>query len=218
MMPRGETFLPEIVIDAAAGIAPWRDREIDQVAAGMLVKWTEHPRRYRERVMQIPRIPTLTTERLVLRPMSSDDWPPYSMFMASQRARHMGGPFSTKIAWGMFCADHAQWMLFGVGGLMMEERASGRCIGQVGINSGPLFPKHELGWLVFPEFEGQSYAFEAASILRDWAKGIKRLPTLVSYVDPDNLRSRSLAERLGATLDDGAPRQDSTDLVYRHFG
>lgn len=162
-------------------------------------------------------IPILITERLVLRPMSADDWAPYSALMLSERARYMGGPFSLAVAWGMFCADHAQWDLFGAGALMLEDRNTGTCLGQVGINSGPLFPEQELGWLVFAEAEGHGYAFEAASALRDWAKTVKRLPTLVSYVDPRNGRSRRLAERLGAVPDRTAPRQDPADLVYRHF-
>ena len=162
-------------------------------------------------------VPTIITERLLLRPMTADDWEPYSALMLSERARYMGGPFSVKVAWGMFCADHAQWDLFGAGALMLEDRDTRACLGQVGINSGPLFPEKEIGWLVFPEAEGRGYAFEAASALLDWAKTVKRLNTLVSYVDPQNDRSRRLAERLGATLDGTAPRPDPTDLVYRHF-
>ncbi|MBQ2262073.1 MAG: GNAT family N-acetyltransferase [Loktanella sp.] len=163
------------------------------------------------------RIPTLVTERILLRPMVADDWGPYSALMLSDRSRYMGGPFSKAAAWGMFCADHAQWDLFGAGALMLEEQSTGMCIGQIGINSGPLFPEQEIGWLVFPEAEGRGYAFEAASALLDWAKHVKRLDTLVSYVDPQNERSCRLAERLGAALDRNAPRPDPTDLVYRHF-
>ena len=162
-------------------------------------------------------VPTIVTERLLLRPMTADDWEPYSALMLSERARYMGGPFSVKVAWGMFCADHAQWDLFGAGALMLEDRDTRACLGQVGINSGPLFPEKEIGWLVFPEAEGRGYAFEAASALRDWARTVRRLNTLVSYVDPQNDRSRRLAERLGATLDGTAPRPDPADLVYRHF-
>ena len=162
-------------------------------------------------------VPTIITERLLLRPMTADDWEPYSALMLSERARYMGGPFSVKVAWGMFCTDHAQWDLFGAGALMLEDRDTRACLGQVGINSGPLFPEKEIGWLVFPEAEGRGYAFEAASALRDWARTVRRLNTLVSYVDPQNDRSRRLAERLGATLDGTAPRPDPTDLVYRHF-
>lgn len=163
-------------------------------------------------------IPTLATERLFLRPMSIDDWEPYAAFMRSERARHMGGPFGVSAAWGMFCADHAQWDLLGSGALMMENRESGHCLGQVGINAGPLFPEYEIGWLVFAEAEGFGFAFEAASALLDWARRVRRLETLVSYVDPNNQRSCRLAERLGATLDDRAARPAPESLVYRHFG
>jgi hypothetical protein len=118
---------------------------------------------------------------------------------------------------GMFCADHAQWSLLGCGALMIEHRDTGECLGQVGINHGPLFPEWELGWLVYPEAEGHGFAFEAATALRAWARETRKLETLVSYIDPANLRSIRLAERLGATLDPQAARPDPGDLVYRHF-
>lgn len=159
-------------------------------------------------------IPLLKTERLVLRAMRPGDWPAYAALMGSVRARHMGGPFHARVAWGMFCADHAQWDLFGTGALMIEERATGMCLGQVGINQGPLFPEPELGWLVYPGAEGRGIAQEAARAMLDWARG--RLPGLVSYVDADNVRSIRLAQRLGAMRDDAAPRPDAADLVFRH--
>ncbi len=52
--------------------------------------------------------------------------------------------------------------------------------------------------------------------LRDWAMRALRLDGLVSYVHPENHRSAAVAERLGATLDPDAPKQDPGDLVYRH--
>lgn len=162
-------------------------------------------------------IPTLTTSRLILRSMKTADWPAYYDLMASERARFMGGPFSEAVAWGMFCSDHAQWDLFGCGALMIDDPATGACVGQVGINAGPLFPEWEMGWFLFPEFEGRGYAFEAAQVLLHWAKEIRQLPSLVSYLDPDNVRSASLAIRLGAVLDPMAARPSPGDLVYRHY-
>lgn len=162
-------------------------------------------------------IPVLLTNRLTLRPMAFADWPAFSACMQTEHVRYMGGPFSIQAAWGMFCADYAQWGLFGFGGLMIEDRRTQRCLGQVVISSGPLFPEYELGWLVFPEAEGQGVAFEAAKKLRNWAQNDSALPTLVSYVDPENSRSRRLAERLGAVQDESAAKQDKTDVVYRHF-
>lgn len=99
---------------------------------------------------------------------------------------------------------------------MIDLRETGECVGQVGINHGPLFPEKELGWLVYGTHEGHGYALEAARAVRGWAFAVLKLPTLVSYVDQDNARSRALAEKLGARLDPDAPRQDKEDLVYRH--
>lgn len=163
-------------------------------------------------------IPTLRTRRLTLRAPVMEDLPAYAALMASPRAVHMGGPFDMRAAWGWFCHDVALWRLFGHGALMVDLTASGACVGQVGINHGPLFPEKELGWQVYAGYEGQGYATEAAAALRDWAFGVLGLPSLVSYIDPGNIRSAAVAERLGAVLDPTAPRQDPDDLVYRHRG
>ena len=166
--------------------------------------------------MDVSKMPTLKTKRLTLREPTVDDWPKYAELMASDRSIYMGGPFSKNGAWGLFCSDIAQWSLMGHGALMIDDTKSGECLGQVGINHGPLFPEHELGWLIYPAAEGRGYAFEAAIALKQWAFRELKLKTLVSYIDPLNVRSCNLAERLGAELDPKAPRPDVTDLVYRH--
>ncbi|CEJ14632.1 hypothetical protein BN1110_04966 [bacterium YEK0313] len=161
-------------------------------------------------------IPTLTTERLRLRAPVIGDFEAYAALMASPRSRGMGGPFDRRASWGIFCHDVALWPLFGHGALMVDMKATGACIGQVGINAGPLFPEKELGWLLYDGHEGHGYVTEAARALKDWAYGTLGLATLVSYVDPANARSCAVAERLGAMLDPEAPRQDPDDLVFRH--
>jgi RimJ/RimL family protein N-acetyltransferase len=160
--------------------------------------------------------PTLATERLVLRPIVLDDFAEYAKLMASPRSKYMGGPFSMAGAWGLFCHEVALWHLAGHGGLSIELRATSVCVGQVGINHGPLFPERELGWQLYEGHEGNGYVTEAARALRDWAFDELGLATLVSYFDPANSRSIAVAERLGGVLDSSAPRQDETDLVFRY--
>ena len=167
--------------------------------------------------MIAPLIPTLTTQRLILRPAQAEDFPAYERLMASGRSRHMGGPFGRKAAWGMFCHDIACWSLFGHGALMVDLRATAECVGQVGISHGPLFPEKELGWLVYEGFERLGYATEAAAALRHWAAQAFSGTQLVSYIDPENQTSIRVAERLGATVDQNAAKQDPGDLVYRHL-
>lgn len=161
-------------------------------------------------------IPTLRTERLVLRAPVLRDFAAYFALMRSPRAIGMGGPFDERSAWGLFCHDIACWTLFGHGALMIELRETGICVGQVGINHGPLFPEKELGWLLYEGTEGRGYATEAALAMRNWALAQPGMDTLVSYVDPRNARSIAVARRLGGILDPDAARHDADDLVYRH--
>lgn len=160
--------------------------------------------------------PTLQTGRLTLRPMRAGDFPAYAALMAGPRAVHMGGPFDTAAAWGMFCHDAGCWALFGHGALMMDLRETGQTVGQVGLNAGPLYPETELGWMLHDGHEGQGYATEGAARLRDWAFDALPLDSLVSYADPANSASHAVARRLGAVEDATAPRQAPEDIVFRH--
>jgi len=161
--------------------------------------------------------PTLTTARLVLRPATMADFPAYLDFVTGDRTRFMGGPHDAATAWTWFCNDTAQWVLLDMGALMVTHQ--GRAVGQVALCHGPTFPEPELGWFLYDGAEGQGYAFEAATALRDWALGVRGLTSVVSYVDGRNARSIRLAERLGGRLDQDAATPDGMDTqVYRIGG
>jgi RimJ/RimL family protein N-acetyltransferase len=113
--------------------------------------------------MSSDRIPTLVTQRLILRPPVTDDFPAYAALMCSPRAEWIGGPYGKKVAWGKFCHGVACWALFGHGALTMDLRETGACVGQVDISHGPLFPEKELGWLLYDGHEGKGYATELQS-------------------------------------------------------
>nr|WP_210287985.1 GNAT family N-acetyltransferase [Martelella radicis] len=151
-----------------------------------------------------------------LRAPAFADWPDYLAFLASPRAAFMNGPHTPDTAWSYFCNDVAQWQLFGHGALMLEDRKKGAVLGQVALCKGPLFPELELGWFVYDGAEGRGYAFEAAATMLAWGFQTRPEKSFVSYIDPANLRSATLAVRLGATLDEKARRPSPTTLVYRH--
>lgn len=162
--------------------------------------------------------PTLTTARLVLRPATMADFPAYRDFVTSDRARFMGGPHKAAVAWDWFCNDTAQWVLLDMGALIVTHQ--GRAVGQVALCHGPNFPEPELGWFLFDAAdEGQGFATEAATALRDWALGERGLASVVSYVDGRNAASIRLAERLGGRLDRDAATPDGMETrVYRIGG
>jgi RimJ/RimL family protein N-acetyltransferase len=167
-------------------------------------------------VAEVLDIPKLETERLILRQPVMADYAAFAAFMASPRSRYMGGPFVRWAAWGMFCSDIAMWLLYGHGALMIDLRNTGVCIGQVGINHGPMFPEKELGWLLYEGHEGHGYATEAGAAMRDWAFRELGIDTLVSYFDPENYKSMAVSARLGGVLDEEAVPQDAGDSVFRY--
>jgi RimJ/RimL family protein N-acetyltransferase len=67
---------------------------------------------------------------------------------------------------------------------------------------------------------GKGVAGEAARAALGWYWAETEAASVVSYVDPNNLRSRRLAERLGGILETDAPlpRGETPEetLVYRH--
>lgn len=162
--------------------------------------------------------PTLTTDRLVLRPHEAADFEPYAAFMASPRAHMMGGPMDRERSWYEFASDVAQWPLHGHGALAVTLRGAGTLAGQVLVQRRPYWPEPELGWLALDGHEGRGLLLEAATALRAWVRERCAPASLVSYVDPRNDRSIALALRLGAVRDDGAPLPGPDTAVYRHWG
>ena len=160
--------------------------------------------------------PILNTDRLTLRAPVMDDFAAYAAFLAGPRSLGVDGPLDTKGAWAYFTSDVALWSLKGVGGFMMQRQEGGAVVGLIAVNIGPLFAEPELGWMVYDGHEGQGFATEAARAVRDWALMQPVITSLVSYVGRDNMRSRRLAERLGAVIDPNAVCPGPETLVYRH--
>jgi RimJ/RimL family protein N-acetyltransferase len=61
------------------------------------------------------------------------------------------------------------------------------------------FAQPELGWALAREHWGRGYAGEAALAAREWARSDRGFDRLISLIEPRNVRSQRLAERLGAT-------------------
>lgn len=163
-------------------------------------------------------VPVLETERLRLRAPEIADWEAVAAFLGSDRARYIGGPFDLETAWFGFAASVGSWHLQGIGYWAVEEQATGRLVGSVGVQHPANYAEDELGWDLYDGFEGRGYATEAARAARDWAFRERGLTTLVSYVDAENARSIRVAERLGCRRDPDAARPDPEDIVFRHPG
>jgi hypothetical protein len=70
--------------------------------------------------------------------------------------------------------------------------------------------------VIWPAAAGRGIALEATHAARKYLYRQMGWQTAVSYIDPKNLDSIRLAERLGAKKDHDAATIDGNDAVYRH--
>lgn len=90
-------------------------------------------------------------------------------------------------------------------------------MGLVSLNTAITLPHPELGWILWDAFEGQGYAYEAASNARNFAFEILGWMNLLSGIHEDNHASIRLAERMQAEWVPSlrVPEEPET-RIYRH--
>jgi RimJ/RimL family protein N-acetyltransferase len=103
-----------------------------------------------------------------------------------------------------------RWEQYGVGPFVVESREDGRFLGRTGIlvwdtrtweHADPGQAEHaqpELGWAYARSAWGNGYATEAGRAVREWVRRDRGVERLISLIVPTNVRSRGVAERLGA--------------------
>jgi RimJ/RimL family protein N-acetyltransferase len=163
-------------------------------------------------------IPTLATSRLTLRGPKDSDAFPLGAFLASPRAEWIGGPWPASEAPDWLAHSRSRWAARGRGSWIVVLRDADIPIGRVGLLDHDGWDEPELGWFLFEGFDGQGYAYEAALAARAFAAETLRLPPLFSLIDPANLRSKALADRLGATPERDVLFKGIPLTVYRHPG
>jgi RimJ/RimL family protein N-acetyltransferase len=162
-------------------------------------------------------IPTLETERLILRAPALSDFDALASFYASERSKFVGGPLSTELAWRMLAQEAGHWLLNGFGRWALEEKSTGKTVGIVGPWCPQGFPENELGWDLFEGATGKGYATEAGKAARDYLYGTLGWKTVISLVVIGNDASAAVATRLGAVLDGTFTHERyGTMNVYRH--
>lgn len=164
-------------------------------------------------------IPMLETERLTFRAPKASDFTVLEPFVCSDRAQYIGGGVDTdrRQAWNILTMLSGHWHVRGFGSFVAELKSTGQPVGSMGPWFPVTWPEKELGWTIWTtEAEGTGLAFEGMIRIRRHAYEDLGWETAVSYIDPANARSITLAERLGCTRDDVADRVHPEDLVYRH--
>lgn len=150
-------------------------------------------------------IPTIETERLVLRPHRLDDFDVYVNLWADENVvRHITGmPSTREQTWSRLIRASGMWHHMGFGFLIIEEKESGRVIGEAGFhevrrNMSPSIEETlETGWVLLPSAQGRGYATEALKALIEWAERHFPGKEMTCIIGPNNAPSLRVAEKLG---------------------
>jgi len=145
--------------------------------------------------------PILETDRLILRAPIQADLEGWARFTGdAQSMTYLGGALSRAEAWRALASVAGSWRLLGFGPFSVIEKASGQWIGR----AGPWFPEgwpdREVGWMFLTEARGQGYATEAAAACLDFVFETLGWERVIHVIDPRNVASQRVAERVGSTL------------------
>jgi RimJ/RimL family protein N-acetyltransferase len=161
-------------------------------------------------------IPTVETERLLLRAPLEFDHDRLADFYQSPRSHFVGGPMDHASCWRIISGNFGHWLLRGYGFWHIHHKADDRMIGAVGFINRPGWEEPELGWNIHDGYEGTGLAHEAALTARSYGAAHFDLDGVISYIDAGNTRSRILALRLGATHERDGTLLGHPVQVFRH--
>lgn len=144
-------------------------------------------------------IPTLETERLVLRAFRQSDLDAWAAIMADPDvARFIApAPMTRDEAWRSMASSLGHWQLLGYGAWAVERRSDSAVIGRVGMINPEGWPGLEIGWTLGKSAWGKGYATEAAAAAMRYAFLTQPVARLISNIDPENRPSQAVAARLG---------------------
>jgi len=146
-------------------------------------------------------IPTLETERLILRELREDDFPTYANFYAdSELSGFYGGPLRAEQAWGRLAMERGHWDLRGYGKWAVERRSDGAMIGGCGFWWPTGWPRRELTWWLAGDARGAGFATEASRAAIAHAYETWGWEQVETHMRDENLAARKLALRLGGVI------------------
>jgi RimJ/RimL family protein N-acetyltransferase len=168
----------------------------------------------------------IRTERLLLEPVSVDDFDEIATLFADDRVMAALGGTATRSCSAWLTRQIESWRVHQLGPFVVRQ--AGGFVGLVGLTrtdfDAGFTPAIEIAWRLAFDHWGRGYATEAArAVVRD-AFDRLGLAEIVAVTTPDNVRSRRVMEKLGMVyspsetfehprIPEGNPLR--THIVYR---
>jgi len=163
----------------------------------------------------------IETERLILREIDPGrDFENWAGAMADEdTVRYIGGKTMSRAeSWRNMAMVMGHWAIRGYGFFSVELRETGETVGRVGPWYPDGWPAPEVGWTIYPGFQRQGYASEAARASINYVFGTLGWKQVIHVILEGNEASIAVAEKMGSSLirtQHGLPGiTEETVLIY----
>ena len=149
--------------------------------------------------------PTLETRRLVLRAHQVEDFPNLAALWRDPLVTRFisGVPLTPEEVWSRLLRTAGHWLLLGFGYWVVEERATGKFLGEVGFADlkraiePPLGDAPEAGWVFASAAHGKGFAIEAVQAIHTWGANHFQTHGSACLIAPENQASFRIAAKMG---------------------
>ena len=164
-------------------------------------------------------LPHLETDRLILRGWSESDFEAIAeVYSDEEHVQYFGGVKSRWEAWRYFAGLIGHYHLRGYTMFSITEKSSNEMIGWAGPWFPEGWPEPELGYIIKRSANGKGFAFEATKAALLYIYSNLKWKTAISQIDVNNIASKKLAEKLGASFEKNALLFDKYESeVWRHL-
>jgi RimJ/RimL family protein N-acetyltransferase len=151
----------------------------------------------------VVRVPTLTTDRLILRPFVLEDLAELAVIHAEESFwwYPLRSGMTAEQTAGFLVRNIERYESDGYGIEAVIERASGALIGWAGLAIPHFLPEVlpavEVGWRLSGPYRGRGLATEAGEAAVRWGFTEGNLTRIISIYEPENVASGKVMEHLG---------------------
>jgi RimJ/RimL family protein N-acetyltransferase len=141
----------------------------------------------------------IETPRLLLRVPRAEDLDAWAAMMADEEAaKFIGGLMPRPVSWRGLMTMIGAWHATGIGMFSVIEKDTGLWVGRLGPWMPEGWPGPEVGWAIVRERWGKGYAPEGAAAATDWAFDNLGWDRVIHSIDPANVASQVVAQKLGS--------------------
>ena len=154
------------------------------------------------RINGIP-VVVLTTEHMLLREMSVDDVPEfYKIYGVKGVSDYIDPLFDNPADEILHTRNYIKniYGFYGYGLWTIVDKATGHVMGRAGLSPRSSSEYPDLGFVIAAEYQGRHLGYEIGNAILDYAKNELGLKTIQARVNPSNIKSVKLLEKLGFTF------------------